>query len=149
MASRTPLHVPPIGHRSSAPTETAPDCSEIRLLVGKHEGATKAGLCEVWLGGGQVSKPVRHRTVEEIWYFIEGKGGIWRSPPGVEPNSVPALEVGPGDAVTIPSHWAFQFQASNDGPLRFVCCTVPPWPGRDEAEPVETGGLGPASGCSE
>jgi mannose-6-phosphate isomerase-like protein (cupin superfamily) len=149
MVSRTPLSPPHVGHRSAKPDYKAPDCSEIRLLVGEHQGATRAGLCEVSIGPGDVSKPVRHRTVEEIWYLIEGEGTVWRCQPGVEPTSVPGVAVRPGDALSIPTHWAFQFQASGDRPLRFLCYTCPPWPGPEEAEPVEVGGLGPPTACMD
>jgi len=32
--------------------------------------------CTLLAGG--VSKPVHHRTVEEIWYCVEGDGEVWR-----------------------------------------------------------------------
>jgi len=63
---------PPIG-RLSEDTYPAPDGSQIRLLVGERERASRASLCEAKLGPGQASRPVRHREVEEIWYFLEGK----------------------------------------------------------------------------
>ena len=30
------------------------------------------------LGPNQTSKAVTHRTVEEIWFFISGRGQMWR-----------------------------------------------------------------------
>jgi quercetin dioxygenase-like cupin family protein len=52
----------------------APDGSEIRLLPTMNGG----GLAHCTLPPGGVSKPVYHRTVEEIWYCIKGDGEVWR-----------------------------------------------------------------------
>ena len=137
--------VPPLGHRSKTPDDTAPDGSEIRLLVGESQRASKSSLVEVTLGAGEVSRPVRHRTVEEVWYVLEGVGRVWRCPPDANPATVPPVEVAPGDALVIPTGWSFQFGAGDDGPLRFLCHTTPPWPGENEAVPVEHSGLGKAT----
>jgi mannose-6-phosphate isomerase-like protein (cupin superfamily) len=123
----------------------APDGSEIRLIAGAPQGATRASLCEATLAAGKTSRPVRHRSVEEIWMFTEGEGRVWRCPPDADPSSVAAIGVRAGDALVIQTGWAFQFQASAAGPLRFLCYTSPPWPGDDEAQPAAAGGLGPAS----
>jgi mannose-6-phosphate isomerase-like protein (cupin superfamily) len=123
------------------PDDIAPDGSEIYFVVDKEHGATRASLCVVRLEPGAVSKPVHHRTVEEIWYFISGEGWVWRCPPGMESSPAQTIRVGPGDAVLIPVGWSFQFKASNDAELRFLCYTSPPWPGADEAVAVERGGL--------
>ena len=104
----------------------APDGSEIYFLVGD---ARRASLVEVRLPAGKTSKPVRHRSVEEIWYFLAGEGRVWRRPPGGEPVRD---EVGPGSVLTIPTGWAFQFQAAPATELRFLCYTSPPWPGDQE-----------------
>jgi mannose-6-phosphate isomerase-like protein (cupin superfamily) len=81
--------------------------------------------------------------VEEVWYVLEGRGQVWRCPPDAEPKSVPPLSVGTGDALVIPAGWSFQFSAAHNTALRFLCVTIPPWPGEDEAVPVLEGGLGP------
>ena len=133
---------PPVARRAAAPDTLAPDGSEIRLLVGDAQAATRASLCEATLPAGGVSRPVWHRTVEEIWYVLEGQGEVWRCPPGADPASVPAVEVGPGDALVIPTGWRFQFRAGAAGCFRFLCYTSPPWPGVDEAQRAESGGLG-------
>jgi mannose-6-phosphate isomerase-like protein (cupin superfamily) len=99
----------------------------------------------VTLLAGQVSRPVWHRTVEEIWYVLAGYGEVWRCPPTVDPAGVRPVSVQAGDALTIPTGWRFQFRALPDSPLRFLCFTSPPWPGADEAQPAEAGGLGPAT----
>ena len=134
--------VPPLGRRSQQPDATAPDGSEIRLLVDERHQATKASLVEVTLPAGKVSRPVWHQTVEEIWYVLEGQGQVWRCPPGYESNAVEPIRVGPGDALTISTLWRFQFSADAAAPLKFLCYTCQPWPGPDEAQPAEHGGLG-------
>ena len=110
----------------------APDGSRIRLLVTE---ARSASLVEVTLPAGAVSRPVRHRTVEEIWFFLEGEGRVW--------VGGAVTEVGPGSRVLIPTGQPFQFAAGTGGALRFLCYTSPPWPGAAEAEPAAEGGLGP------
>ncbi|MGH2350934.1 MAG: cupin domain-containing protein [Chloroflexota bacterium] len=136
--------VPPTGRRGPEPDTTAPDGSEIRLLIGEGQGATRASVVEVTLPAGQVSRPVAHRTVEEVWYVLAGAGQVWRCPPGARPDGVEPVPVAPGDALVIPTGWRFQF-ASNQAPLRLLCFTTPPWPGAGEAQPAEPGGLGPAT----
>src|SRR5216117_2870669 len=56
------------------PDEQAPDGSEIRLLPELWGG----GLCHCTLPSGRTSKAVKHKTVEEIWYFVQGIGEVWR-----------------------------------------------------------------------
>lgn len=116
------------------PDAIAPDGSEITFLI---TDARQASLVEVRLAAGSTSKPVRHLTVEEIWYFIAGEGKVWRAPPEGRPL---IDDVGPGRVLVIPTGWAFQFQAGPDSDLRFLCYTSPPWPGDDEAVPVAPGG---------
>jgi mannose-6-phosphate isomerase-like protein (cupin superfamily) len=140
--SSNPRTMPPVGRRSEM-TYAAPDGAEIRILVGESERATAASLCEAMLNAGHTSRPVRHRHVEEIWYFLEGDGMVWRCPPGADPEAVEPVAVHAGDALVIPAGWSFQFRASPDGPLRFLCYTAPPWPGPDEAAQAPPGGLGP------
>ena len=138
--SNPPL--PPLSRRAARPDATAPDGSEIRLLADGRHSAGKSSMVEVTLPAGQVSRPVYHRTVEEIWYILEGRGRVWRCPPDAEAASVPPQDVSPGDALVIPVGWRFQFAAAPDAALRFLCHTTPPWPGEDEAVAVAHGGLG-------
>ena len=137
--------VPPVARRSLIPDLTAPDGSEIRLLVDSRQGAVKSSLVEVTLGPGEVTRPVRHRTVEEVWYVLEGTGKVWRCPPGIAPEIVSPVAVSRGDALVIPTGWSFRFSAGPVSALRFLCHTTPPWPGKDEAVPADWGGLGEAT----
>ena len=52
----------------------APDGSEVRLLSETSRGS----MVHCSLGPGEVSAPIAHRTVEEVWYFLEGTGLVWR-----------------------------------------------------------------------
>lgn len=115
--------------RSHAPDVIAPDGSEVRIL-----GATARGsMAEFTLPPGAVSKPVAHRTVEEVWVFIGGKGRIWRRHATIED----VTDVHPGISVTIPVGTAFQFRCDGEEPLVAVGITMPPWPGMDEAYAVD------------
>ena len=53
----------------------APDGSDVRLLLSLRGG----GVAHFELAAGATSVAVRHRTVEEIWYFVGGEGQMWRS----------------------------------------------------------------------
>ena len=120
------------------PDAVAPDGSDIHFRV---VDAERASLVEVVLGPGHTSRPVRHRTVEEIWYFLSGSGEVWvQSPDGTMEET---RTVAPGEVVVIPTGSAFQFRAAGAEELRFLCYTSPPWSGNDEAVPIENGGLGP------
>ena len=134
--------VPPLGHRAEHPDATGPDGSEIRFLIDHRHRAQGTSVVEAILPPGQVSHPVWPWTVEEVWYILEGCGQVWRCPPDADPFPLESVAVKPDDALTIPTGWRFQFSASPAGPLRFRCITIPPWPGPDEAQPAEIGGLG-------
>ncbi len=107
----------------------APDGSEIRPLLEVSRG----GLSQCTLPPGGVSHAVRHKTIEEIWYFVEGRGEVWRRH-GAKQEVV---TVGPGICVSIPTGTEFQFRNTGDGPLVFAVATMPPWPGMDEAVRVK------------
>ena len=128
----------PVGRRDAGSATVAPDGSAIWVLVDGRHGASRASLVEAGLGPNIVSRPVRHQTVEEIWYVVEGSGQIWRRAPGMRDGE--SIMAGPGDALVIPTGWEFQFKAGSNG-LRFLCYTSPPWPGSQEAVLLEEGGL--------
>jgi len=103
----------------------APDGSEVRLLCQLAGGS----MAHFTLPPGQVSKAIRHRTVEELWFFISGQGRMWRAGETVD--------VSPGVSISIPVGTPFQFRTDGDQPLAAVAVTMPPWPGEDEAEFVD------------
>ena len=145
MTQHSSFQVPELASRSPLPDVTAPDGSEIRLLINQRHHANAASMVEVALPAGQVSRPVWHQQVEEIWYVLQGHGEVWRCPPNADPALYGSVAVKAGDSLVIPPRWRFQFSASDSAELRFLCFTVPPWPGNDEARPAEFGGLGPAT----
>ena len=107
----------------------APDGSEIRALLQMRGGS----VVHCTLPAGQITKAVRHRTVEEIWFILSGAGELWRR----DGEREMVTELGPGVAVSLPLGVAFQFRAISEAPLRFLICTMPPWPGEDETISVE------------
>ena len=106
----------------------APDGSEIRLLV----SLPTASMVHCTLQPGQVTRAVRHRTVDELWLCLSGLGQLWRRRAEAEE----IVEVQADVALSIPVGTAFQFRAIGDEPLRLIIATTPPWPGEREAEPV-------------
>ncbi len=116
----------PLGVEADA---TAPDGTAVRLLPRLAGGS----MAHFELPAGAVSHAVTHRTVEEIWYVLSGRGILWRRSAEVERIEL----IGPGVAVTIPLGVAFQFRAEEAAPLAFLAITMPPWPGMEEAVAVE------------
>lgn len=109
----------------------APDGSEVRLLPALAGG----GMAHFALRPGAVSVPVRHRTVEEIWFFLSGHGEMWRR----QDNRETVEQVRPGTAITIPLGTSFQFRSTSADPLTAVAVTMPPWPGPGEAQILDEG----------
>jgi mannose-6-phosphate isomerase-like protein (cupin superfamily) len=113
--------------------DVAPDGSDVRLLLGLGRG----GLAHFALGTGGTSRAVAHRTVEEIWFVLGGRGEMWRKLGDHE--EVVAMDA--GICLTIPTGTHFQFRSFGDEPLTAIGVTMPPWPGEDEA--FEVGGRWP------
>lgn len=84
------------------------------------------------LGPGETSTAVTHRTVEEIWLFLSGRGEMWRRQQEYEE----IVSVEPGVCITIPLGTHFQFRSFGYEPLGAVGVTMPPWPGEHEATEV-------------
>lgn len=120
------------------PDVVAPDGSDVRVLARTERGS----MAHFELAPGRASAAIRHRTVDEIWFVLSGRGEIWRKQGNRE--DIVALE--PGVSVTIPVGTHFQFRASGDTALEAVGVTMPPWPGDTEAVPVP--GKWKASGSS-
>ena len=107
----------------------APDGSDVRVLL----ATTRGSLAHFELAPDETSVAVRHRSVEEIWYFLRGRGEMWRRFGGHEQT----VEVRPGLCVTIPVGTMFQFRAGAEEPLSAIGATMPPWPGAGEAVIVD------------
>ena len=110
------------------PDVHAPDGSEVRVLASTARGS----MAQFRLVPGGVSSAVVHRTVEELWFIVAGRGAMWRSLG--EDDEVVGLE--PGVSLSIPVGTRFQFRATGEEPLVVVGVTMPPWPGPDEVERI-------------
>ena len=120
------FHTKPLPER---PDVTAPDGSDVRILLSSKNGS----VAHFELAAGCTSRAVAHRTVDEIWYFLEGLGVMWRKLNGNEET----VRVEAGVCITIPCGTHFQFRSIGPGPLKAVAVTMPPWPGEGEAYAVE------------
>ena len=107
----------------------APDGSDVRILLGLKGGS----VAHFELPPGQTSIAVAHRTVEEVWFFLTGRGEMWRK----QNNREEVVTVEPGVCLTIPLGTHFQFRSFGNEPLAALGVTMPPWPGEDEAYRVE------------
>ena len=103
----------------------APDGSEVRLLAVLSRGS----MAHFRLPPGGVSRAIHHASVEELWYFVAGRGQMWRK----DESGESIIDAYPGLSLDIPVGTHFQFRAADDQPLEAVGVTMPPWPGPDEA----------------
>ena len=103
----------------------APDGSDVRVLLQLAGGS----MAHFELAPRQTSTAVTHRSVEEIWFVLSGRGEMWRRQG--EHEEIVTLEA--GVCLTIPRGTHFQFRALGELPLAAVGVTMPPWPGEGEA----------------
>ena len=68
-----------------------------------------------------------------LWLVLRGNGRMWRR----LGDRSEIVELSPGVSVAIPTGAHFQFRSDSDEGLEAVGVTMPPWPGADEAYPVE------------
>lgn len=111
------------------PTHKAPDGTDVRVLLALGGGS----MAHFTLPAGKVSLAVAHRTVEEVWFFLGGRGEFWRR----QGEQEDVVDVAAGVSLTIPLGTQFQFRATGAEPLTMVAITMPPWPGGEEAYVVE------------
>lgn len=106
----------------------APDGSDVRVLLRLSAGS----MAHFQLAPGEISIPVAHKTVEEIWYFLAGRGEMWRKLGDQEA----VVDVEPGVCITIPVGTHFQFRSFEGEALAAVGVVMPPWSGADESHEV-------------
>ena len=116
-------------HFADAPLVVAPDGSDVRVLLRLAGGS----MAHFELAPGRVSRAIEHRTVSEIWYVLSGRGEMWRGAarssrswpwsPACASRSRPA----PGSSSA----------TLGEVPVGAVAVTMPPWPGDEEAIPVD------------
>jgi mannose-6-phosphate isomerase-like protein (cupin superfamily) len=128
-------------HLKSEPNYIAPDGMAIRLLPELPQG----GVAHFELRPGTTSSAVSHRTVAEIWYFLTGRGQMWRKQGSLEE----IVDVYPGVAVTIPPETHFQVRSFGHEPLAALGVTMPPWPGCEEAVPQKGHWPAPSAECKK
>lgn len=113
----------------AAPDAVAPDGSDVRVLLRLERGS----MAHFELAPGGTSRAVAHRTVDEIWYVVGGRGQMWRKQEAREETVV--LES--GVCVSIPAGTRFQFRSAGAQPLQVIGITMPAWPGPEEAYEVD------------
>jgi mannose-6-phosphate isomerase-like protein (cupin superfamily) len=106
----------------------APDGADVRVLLALRGGS----MAHFTLAPNEISIAVAHRTVEEIWFFVSGRGEMWRKSGAREEIVV----VESGVSITIPMGTHFQFRALGSDPLAAIGVTMPPWPGDGETYEV-------------
>jgi mannose-6-phosphate isomerase-like protein (cupin superfamily) len=111
------------------PDAKSPAGADIRYLMDGETG----NMIHSTVPAQQVNKATVHATVSEFWYVLEGKGEIWRDD-GVE-SGITALV--PGTSIDIPVGTKFQYRNVSDADLKFICVTMPRWPGDSEAAFVQ------------
>ncbi|WP_298820328.1 cupin domain-containing protein [uncultured Roseibium sp.] len=107
----------------------SPAGADIRFIM---DGPT-GNMIHSTVPAGQINRATQHKTVSEFWHVLEGQGQIWRKSGSTEI----IVDLEPGVSIDIPAGTAFQYRASGTAPLKFICISMPPWPGDDEAEYVE------------
>lgn len=110
------------------PDVVALDGSDVRILLRLDRGS----IAHFELAPGRTSGAVAHRTVDEVWYVMQGRGEMWRRQ--AEREDVVTME--PGVCLSIPAGTQFQFRSFGSKPLAAIGITMPPWPGPDEAYEV-------------
>lgn len=107
----------------------APDGSQIRLLTKTASGE----ISHCTLPAHTTSSAVKHKTVTEIWYILDGVGEIWLS----WEKSEEVITLTKGTSLTIPVGTSFQFRNEGKLPLKILITTMPSWPGPAEAVKVD------------
>ena len=111
------------------PDAKSPAGADIRYLM---DGPT-GNMIHSTVPPNQINRATVHATVSEFWYILAGHGEIWRND-GRE-SGVTVLV--PGVAIDIPVGTAFQYRNVSDVDLKFICISMPPWPGDSEATYVD------------
>lgn len=111
------------------PDARSPAGADIRFIM---DGAT-GNMIHSTVPPGQVNRATIHSTVSEFWHVLEGEGEIWRRFEDVE--KITSLTS--GVSIDIPVGTAFQYRNTGTSPLKFICISMPPWPGDHEASHLE------------
>ena len=107
------------------PEAKSPAGADIRFLMDGKTG----NMIHSTVPPHQINRATVHATVSEFWYILEGHGQIWRD----DGETSTTTELLPGTAIDIPVGTAFQYRNVSDVDLKFICISMPPWPGDSEA----------------
>ncbi|MEP4198534.1 MAG: cupin domain-containing protein [Aliishimia sp.] len=107
----------------------SPAGADIRFIM----DGTTGNMIHSTVPPGQINKATRHETVSEFWYILDGQGEIWRR--AGDQEKVTSLVA--GVSIDIPVGTAFQYRNVGSTPLKFICVSMPPWPGDHEASHLE------------
>ncbi|NQZ33868.1 MAG: cupin domain-containing protein [Oceanospirillaceae bacterium] len=114
---------------TTEPDKKSPAGADVRFMMSSDTG----GMIHSTVPPKQINKAVVHTSVNEIWYILEGHGEIWRD--DKSHNQVTTLL--PGTSIDIPAGTAFQYRNVSDQDFKFICVTMPPWPGEQECTYVD------------
>ena len=107
------------------PDARSPAGADIRFIM---DGST-GNMIHSTVPPRQINRATIHATVSEFWFVLEGAGEIWRK--DAQEERVTRLEA--GVSIDIQVGTAFQYRNIGDVDLKFICITMPPWPGDQEA----------------
>jgi len=97
---------------------TTKDGSTIRSILDRTNAPVeKQSLAEASMKTGQKTDRHYHKLSEEFYFLLQGSARM-----EIDGET---REVGPGDAILIPSGAWHQITAQSD--LRFLCCCAPPY----------------------
>jgi mannose-6-phosphate isomerase-like protein (cupin superfamily) len=111
------------------PEAKSPAGADIRYLM---DGPT-GNMIHSTVPPYQVNRGSVHATVNEFWFVLEGHGQIWRDN-GSESS---ITDLVPGIAIDIPVGTKFQYRNISEKELKFICISMPPWPGDSEATYIQ------------
>jgi mannose-6-phosphate isomerase-like protein (cupin superfamily) len=102
---------------------TTKDGSTIRSILDRTNAPVQnQSLAEARVPVGQPTQRHYHRQSEEFYFILEGRG--------VMEIDGETREVGPGDAILIPTG-AWHTITAHEAELRFLCCCAPPYAHED------------------
>ena len=107
----------------------SPAGADIRFIM----DGTTGNMIHASVPPHQINRATIHSTVSEFWYVLEGHGEIWRN----DGASEKVTQLLAGTSIDIPVGTAFQYRNVAQSDLKFICISMPPWPGDDEASSVE------------
>ncbi len=107
------------------PDAQSPAGADIRFIM---DGPT-GNMIQSTVPPGQINRATVHETVSEFWFVLEGEGEIWRR----DDTDETITRLSAGVSIDIPVGTAFQYRNVGTAPLKFICISMPPWPGDHEA----------------